>query len=589
MLYAVVLCLLLAALLTVLALRRPDSRRREWRLLAGLLAAGGLGLAGWPPRSVQLTPTPTTAILLTEGYSSDTLRRLVRQLGPTVPVWRYAALASPDTPTFRNPAALGQQLPGLRELHVLGRGLPPADVALLPPLALHVHTDALATGFVAADWQQEPELGQPWAVEGQYNSATAEPVRVRLLAAGRPRDSVQLPAGRGRFRLSFRPKAAGRAVYTLEAAGPAGRVTREPVPVQVLPNRPLRVLLLAATPSFEVRFLKNDLAAHQHAVALRTGLSRGLTQTEFLNLPNPPNLNRLTPTLLNRFQVLLTDAASLADLSAAEAAAVRRAVQSGQLGVLLLADAASTPRQLPGTGAFRLRTRPVAATGTAQRLTWPGGPAATALVPATLTTRPDVRPLIIGPNREPVAAVLRLGAGQVAVTTIIETFPWLLQQQADTYAAYWSHLLTAVRPARAVPVSVLPLATWPRPDAPLTLRATGPARGPLLVQTATTPPVRVALRQDASVGEWATATYWPAAPGWHEARLDSVRQWFYVYDSVSWQAPARADWHLAAAQSSASPATALAATSSHVTTWPRWWGYVLFLLGAGLLWLEEKL
>ncbi|MBT2556454.1 hypothetical protein J7E24_01510 [Hymenobacter sp. ISL-91] len=594
--------LLLAVLLTVLAWRRADTRRRGLRVAAGLLAAAGLALAALPPtRSRPATaPGATTAVLLTPGYSPDTLAALLARFGPGTPLWRFAPEQinpAPDTPTFRNTSAIRAKLPGLRRLHVLGQGLPAADVPALAGLALTAHADAPLAGFRQAVWEARPTLGETWTVSGSFAASQAGPVWLRLHAAGTVRDSVKLPKGSGSFRLRFTPRMAGRAVYALEARSNNQPLSREPVPVEVLAAEPLRVLLLSATPSFELRFLKNYLAGRQYAVALRNGLSRGLTQTEFLNLPNPPALGNLTPALLGRFDVVVTDAATLASLSGAETTALRVAIANGTAGLLLLADAATLPRQLPGGAVFGLQARPAAAAAMAQQLRWSQAPAsATALVPATLRSAEGLRPLVsLSAGGAAVAAGRRLGLGTVAVSTLTETFPWQLSGQAAVYEAYWSHLLGATRPPRPAALSIAPLSHWPRPNAPLTLRTTGAATGPLVVTGPNGTTVSVARRPDAQVPEWSTAPYWPAATGWHKAQIGAAQQWFYVYAPGQWQGPEQPEWQLAAAQMATTVAAAAMEASISAggaagrETWPRWWGYVLVVAGAGLLWLEEKL
>ncbi|GAB3299779.1 hypothetical protein [Hymenobacter tenuis] len=587
--YALALCLLLAVILTVVALRRPDQRRRGLRVGAGLVAVAGVWLAAFPPASSHKVPTPQAAILLTDGYSPDSLRHLLRRLGASTPLWRYQTTAtSTDTPMLSNLAALRQQLPALQRLHVVGNGLPAADALALQGLKVVTHTSA-ASGFQAATWNRQPELGRPWAVEGAFAHASG-PIWVSLHAAGAPRDSVRLASGHGNFRLRFTPKAEGRAVYWLEARREGKRIAREPVPLEVQATRPLRVLVLAAAPSFEVRFLKNYLAAHQHSVALRTGLSRGLTQTEFLNVSSPPDLGRLTPALLARFMVLVADAGALASLSGAEAEALSRAVRTGTCGALLLADSPTLPRQLPGSAAFQLQALSTAAV-TTQPVRWPEAPGAAAtLLAATLHPGPNLRALVTDARQQAAAAVRRVGMGQVVVTTAVETFPWLLQGQAATYQSYWSQLLTAVAPPQLATTSISPLDAWPHPHAPLTLRATGPTSNALTLTEPAGATIRAALQQDRYLPEWATATYWPSAEGWHQASNGTAKHWFYVFGAKQWQGPARQAWQQAVAQLTPDKqAASVAVTRTTSTSWPRWWGYALFLLAAGLLWLEEKL
>ncbi|TGD78474.1 hypothetical protein [Hymenobacter wooponensis] len=590
------LCALLAVGLSVSALRRANRSRRGWRFGAGLLAVVGLWLLAFPP-SQPLRSTATDALLLTDGYSADTLRQLLRQLGPGTRFWRYAApSASPDTSTLSNVAALRQRIPGLQRVHVLGQGLPAANLPELGSVRLTMHSSGPQAGFRNATWARTTQVGKTWAIDGFFDNAGATgAVWVRLRAAGGLRDSVQLPAGRGAFRLQFTPKTEGRAVYELDARTAAAnglRVTPEPLPLDVLPARPLRVLLLAATPSFEFRFLKDYLARQGHSVALRVGLSRGLTQTEFLN-QSAAEVGRLTPALLGHTDVVLADAASLAAVSGAEAGALQAALRNGQSGLVLLADpAAALPRTLPARTDFALELQPAKAAQEPQELRWAVASPAKALVPATLRATPALRTLVTTLRRQPVAASRRIGLGQVVVATVAETFPWVLQGRTSAYAAYWSHLLSAAAPPIAPAANILPNDPWPRPNAPLTLRASGLPMAPITVRAATGQPVRVALQQDERVPEWAEGTYWPSTGGWHRAASGGTTSWFYVFRQRQWQGPetqlrqqAAAQW-IAQTQSQTQPA--LAATTNS-RPWSRWWGFGLFLLGAGLLWLEEKL
>lgn len=592
------LCGLLAIGLSVAAFRRANRTRLPWRIGAGLLAMVGLWLLAFPP-SQRLRASTSEAVLLTRGYSPDTLRQLLQQLGPGTLLWRYAAPAtSPaDTPTLSNLAALRQRLPGLQQVHVLGQGLPATDLPELGTLRLVTHPSALQTGFRMANWARSTQVGQPWLVEGYLeNTGARSPAWVRLRAAGAVRDSVRLADGRGSFRLQFVPKTPGRTVYELDVRGSNSsglRVPAEPLPLEVLPARPLRVLLLAATPSFEFRFLKDHLARQGHRVALRTGLSRGLTQTEFLNQP-AAELGRLTPALLGHTDIILTDAASLAALSTPEAGTLAAAVRNGQSGLLLLAEpTAPLPRPLPARTDFVLELQPSKAAQEQQALQWPTAPAgAKTLVPTTLRPAAALRTLISMQQQQPVAAARRVGLGHVVVSTIVESFPWVLQGHPEVHAAYWSQLLSAAAPPVAPQATLTPETEWPRPNAPVTVRAVGLPSTSITISHATGAAARVPLRQDARVPEWATGTYWPARAGWHRAAGQGVAAWFYVFAEPQWQGPETELRRQAAARwvaQSGSQVSASGEAAMLTRPWSRWWGFGLFLLGAGLLWLEEKL
>ncbi|QNP53520.1 hypothetical protein H9L05_08135 [Hymenobacter qilianensis] len=175
----------------------------------------------------------------------------------------------------------------------------------------------------------------------------------------------------GAFRLSYVPKAAGLAVYELVARRGGQILTSEPVPVEVVPTRALRVLLLANTPSFEFKFLKNQLGTRQHAVALRVGISRGLTQTEFLNQPTH-DISRLTPSLLAHYDAVIADAGTLSTLSGGEVQQLTTALRTGGPGLIVLADAAPLPRLTPARATFSIVPVAMAASAKPQPIQWPG-------------------------------------------------------------------------------------------------------------------------------------------------------------------------------------------------------------------------
>ncbi|GAA4002933.1 hypothetical protein GCM10022408_13020 [Hymenobacter fastidiosus] len=589
-------CLLLAAGLSVAALRRANQRRRLARLGAGWLAILGLWLTAYPPQR-SLPGSSTEVILLTQGYQPDTLRRLVRQLGRGTRVWRFdATTASAAPPTITSLQAIRERYPALRRLHVLGRGLPAAALTRLDSLRLVQHTPPPFQGFTHASWNQQPELGQPVILEGVFAgraSASPAPVWLSLRGPGRLADSVRVAGRGGSFRLRYLPKTAGRAVYQLSARQGGRVLATEPVPVEVAGPRPLRILLLSAAPSFEFKFLKNHLGTQQHRVALRTGLTPGLTQTEFLNQP-AHDLTRITAPLLNRYDVVVADAGTLNAISAAEAQTLRRALQSAGLGLVVLADAAALPRATPTRASFGIVPRPASSADRPQSIAWTEGPKATALVPAALRLVLPARALVADARRQPVVATQRLGLGSVTVSVVPQTYPWILQNAAGTYQSYWSTLLRAAARPWGASDQWQVLAAWPRPHEPLPLRLISggfPPAAPTVTDASGTGRITLALEQDAALPEWKTGCYWPAMAGWHQLQVRNQSSfWFYVFAAPAWAGPENRLRQLAAQPwRTMSPPEATPAPEFTTGPWPAGWFFGLFVLAAGFLWLEEKL
>lgn len=580
----------------VLAWRRPRPRQRGLRLLAGAVAAGALWFTAFPPLR-QLPAARAEAIVLTQGYAPDTLRQLLRQLGPGTAVWAAGVTAKPaNARPLASLLTLAEQRPALRRLHVLGAGLPAADLPLLGSITARQHLDAASIGFASAYWPAHLPLGDVLQVEGAVaRLQNAGPAWVVLRAAGAGRDSVQLSAKNTTFRLRYQPKTAGLATYELLLRRPGQSMLSEPVPVEITTPGLPAVLLLASTPSFEFKFLKNYLAEAHYPVALRTSVSRGLVQTDFVNQPRLP-LDRLTPALLARYQVVLADAATLAALSTAEAQALKAAVGTGRLGLITLAEAGPLPRNAPAQADFVVLPRP-AAPASLSALTWHDAPAGEARVPlpAQLRPHPSLRPLVTGPQQALVAAAHRLGLGAVVVSTVPETFRWGLQGHTAVYASFWNQLLRAAVPPAAPAAAWHAGTRWPRLNQPLTLHlAAGalPAELPTVTPLAGGPAVRLALRQDSRLPEWSTAQFWPGAAGWYRISGPGRTAFnFYVYPAPAWPGPELAARQQAVAQlaATAAPIASTATPDTVPEPWPAGWFFGLFLLAAGYLWLEEKL
>jgi hypothetical protein len=586
-------CLLLGAGLLLAAWRRPDQRRRVPRLLASALLPVALWLAAYPPQRAGPL-TPMAGILLTEGYQPDTLRQLRQRLGAGTPVWSYGVPAPAGARPLGSLLALAERRPALRLLHLLGHGVPVADLLALGQLPIKQHQAPAFSGFREAQWSPSLRLGQPLEVAGAVvGPSGGGPVWVSLRLAGAGRDSVRLPAAGGAFRLRGVPKVAGllRATLVLRQAGRV--LATEPVPVEVGPAERPAVLLLAAVPSFEFKFLKNSLAAQGRAVALRIPVSRGLVQTEFLNQPAQP-LDHLTPALLSQYKLAVADAATFAALPAPESQTLQAAVRAGRLGLVVLAEAAPLPGSVPGRAVFGVVAQPTTGVAaTPQLLAWANAPAGLkAPLPARLQPSAALRPLATGAGGQLAAASSRVGLGTVVVSTVAETFRWALGGQAAAYDSFWSRLLDAATPPPA-PAATWQLATrWPRPQYPLALRLAGalpPAAAlPTVRPLAGGPAAPLPLRQDTRLPEWSTAQYWPGRPGWHEVRGPG-RYSFFVFDSAAWRGPELAERARALAERPATARLGGEAAGSGQLPWPVGWFFGLFLVAAGFLWLEEKL
>ena len=578
------------------AVKRPARQRLLARVLASLMAPLSLYGLLYPPVRDQPV-APSTGILLTPGYHPDTLRQLLRTIRPQPKIWRYR-VAAPAAAEVVTLAGFRQKHPAVGTLHLLGYGLPSEERRSLTNLAIRPHLSAPA-GIIFADWARKIVLGQPLVVAGQYQPAAASPVWLRLMVAGRGQDSVKLSsAGSRTFALKYTPKVAGQYVYQLEVKTVAGKLTAEPVPVTITEPAPLSILLLTATPGFEVKFLKNALANQRHRVAFRTRISRNKYQTEYLNL-NPVNIARLTPAVLNRFDVVIADPAALVALTPTERQTVQSVVAEEGTGLLVLVNELPLPA-LPLLQPFSFR-RVASLSARPRAVRWrsqtTGHPAPT--LPYAIVPTDRIKSWAWDEKAQALVAAYRYRRGQVAASLLPATYRWQLAGQKDTYQTFWTAMLTPLaRKKNLVQTWQLPSAALPHEQQPVELTladynsASGAAPVPIATVVAPDTTTPVFLKQAALVPYQYAGVYWPRQAGWHSVRTAGQAPFtFYVFGEADWQARQQAyrrtqtlAW-LAEQEPRSRPA---AVPLAPVPVLPIYF-FLLFLVAAGFLWLEEKL
>lgn len=578
-----------------LAWRRPNRQRLGWRLAASVVAGISLVLLVFPPVTQQAI-NPSAAILLTEGYNPDTLEALLQREEAKPQIYTYHTSSIAGGTSLNALVQLRQQQPGLQTLHLLGYGLPAEELEQLQGLHLQAHLSAPPAGLQTLDWPQRVKLGQAVEVNGTYN-VEANDAMLYLHAAGQLQDSVALPPDSTHsIRLRYTPKVKGRAVYTLLQKSGSQTDTLGQLPVHVEEPQPLNVLLLAATPNFEFKFLKNHLGELQHRVAYRSNISKNLNQSEWLNMPKT-DLARITPRLLQNFDVVVTEPEALQNLSPSERTALQQAVSSDGLGVLSIAAAPVKNRSTAFFTAFDVR-RVVQQESRSARASWAGTDAATATAaPYTLVNAPAISALISETGNNMLAGARKAGWGNVAMSLVPQTFPWQLEGKEQVYASYWATLLSAVAKEQ-VQEQFWQVAQpqFPQPNQPVQLIFTDYASSSMpasatVTRLADSTSINMPLAQHMHQPEKFSGDFWPRHSGWYQVQATgALPYFFFVQDSTSFSFESIANRQAATqafvASQGISPSDAALAYREEPV--PLWWFFALFVLSSGFLWLEEK-
>ncbi|OYZ59669.1 MAG: hypothetical protein B7Y19_00800, partial [Sphingobacteriales bacterium 24-40-4] len=335
--YIIILTLVLLGFLLLKEIQRKNKANLILRVAASCLAVIALIFIAIPI-TYQKKAEPkdeNTIVLITEGFQKDSLDKFknipVFTTNPAVAKGNKSVELIPDLAGF---LAMNQQL---SKFHILGYGLADQELESIQDKNLVFHLSPLPSGLQSVHWNKTIKSGERLVLSGNYRNSSDKPVKLILNGLGTNLDSVNIPAGKSEnFQLQTIPKHLDKAVYALIGITEKDSILNENVPVFVQVQAPLKVLILSSSPDFENKFLKNWLFENQYSIAVRSAISKSKFSTEFLNSTRI-NLDRITPSVLENFDVLISDPNELSALSRAENQAIQNQLSNG-MGLIMIAD-----------------------------------------------------------------------------------------------------------------------------------------------------------------------------------------------------------------------------------------------------------
>jgi hypothetical protein len=573
----IALCILLAFGFAWLEYRRVNKRYFLLRILAVVIAAAALACIALPVAyNGILTSTDNhKAILLTAGFDADSIN-------------------AADTNVVTTDAAIKKAYPkaklinGLDELsrtdqlHVYGYGLSNNELEQLDTLPFIFHPAKVPAGIINVHWNNYIKAGEALQVQGQYDNTSAQKIKLVLGGLNTGLDSVTLPANAiTNFDLNAIPKTTGRVVYTLHA----DTILQGNIPVQIAPVKPLKVLMLSASPDFESKFLKNWLTENGYAVALRSAISKGKFNSEYINIEQF-NLYELSAQTLDKFDVIIGDLSVLNGLTIAESGALKQEISDKGLGLIVRADSSGKTswiqRQFPVDKPSDKEPAPASLIINGKKSS-----AKLSYGLAHIVYQNGTQPLVKTAQERILASGIIDGAGRIVFTTLNNTYSWMLGGNKPDYTAYWSALITnAARKDDNVESDVEFLST-PYSGEPVHLKIAQGKSSPVTINGET-----AASAQDPNIPFEYNATYRPTTAGWQNLKQGDEASNWYVYS--------RQDWHAIQAVGKLSVTNKYAGThkiSDIVTKQiqqkvridvPKIYFYILLLAACTFLWIETK-
>lgn len=508
-----------------LEFRRANKKRLAWRLTASLLLVISLACLFLEPkyRTKSIGKKGIgEAVFLTPGFDKDSLAAF----GDSIRYYAADEKLMQQNPSLHiKPVFDAEDLSNENgTVHIVGSGLDDDEFDLLKNHSLVFHPTPVKEGIAAVSWAKKIRTGEALTIAGTYVHSEKTPVKLVLEGLGQRLDSQFISAAKNQtFKLQSRPKISGRGLYRLLALSGKDTLESAPIPFEVEPKRTLNVLMLASSPGFENRFLKNWLAAEGYSLALRSSISKGKTTQEFLNTAKV-SLERLSKPLLQKFDVMVADAEALKQLSGGENAVLKSAVETGGLGLIIKADSAST-----GTGIIK-RTFPVLTiqkNENVNRLFLSGKNDAVRLAGSGLAVRlqPGVQPLISNNQKHTLAAVALAGNGKQVFSTLGETYMLMLSGDKNGYHDIWTLLIgqAAKRVSQKENLWVEEPIAVKNKAAHIILESSFGGLPQVDVNG-----VKVAMAQSLQLPYRWSGVYWPQKPGWHQLQTKNGSS-FYQY------------------------------------------------------------
>lgn len=610
-----IFALVVGAGLMALEWRRAERARRWARVAAAMLAVGALMGLRW--LSIAGRGGETRAVLWTESAAAGVeVAAGVRQFAlPGVTGAPKEAVVIPDV------AYLRRTWPEIAECEIRGDGLEREELQDLAGVNL-IFNGAESVGggvrFTAIEAPTRVAPGEAWTLRGRVSGVAAGRGVVVTLeqpdGAVLARTWTATKEGVVEFEVPVAgAPTVGRFLWHLRlAAGEAPEkfLADEVIGVAVAAPELARVLVLEGAPRMDTARLRAWFATLGGKLTSRT-----LISTERFRFASSGSefaeFRTVDAALLAGYDVVLADGAAWAGLAEAERVAVREAVATRGLGVVLLADDVLVAAVRGGEDAMRddffmpWRVRPVgegdAANGARRvRLLGPLGGAVpaepVAVAPFEITLGSGQTAWLRDGQQRVVAAAVARGRGQVALSLVQDTWRWRQGERPAAFADYWGWLFAQVaRPAEADARGRWTLLTeQPTVDRRVRLRWTGraealPASANVRAEGEAAE-TTLALAQDRlESARWA-GDFWPRRAGWHRvtgaggAGLD-----FWVNAAGAWpgvRAQAKRDATAWAAENASRGVTGLSGGTGRSAA--GWVALAGFLVSAGYLWWEGR-
>ena len=569
--------------------KRENSSRLWMRMIGSVIAVISLVLLLVPVKyEVEKKDSINELVILTEGVNLDSLPKNKKIY--TVDSSLLQKKLSVKPTHIPDLAYYLAKHPQVKQVNIYGNGLASADLASIKKLQFTFHPSGFSSGIPSIYWDRKIISTHKLHVQGTYLNNLSNPVKLVLVGLGSNLDSAVIKNKESiSFSLVHMPKLIGKAVYQLIAISGKDTLSQEEIPFEVIEKPPIKLLILAKSPDFEYKFLKNWLYQNQYPVVFRSRISKDKFSLDYLNTKSI-KIDKVNQSLLQQFDLLIADDAELALLTANEKLALEKQIEQG-LGLLIrinenepisvfskkfVYSAPSTIRNK----SYRLKLM--------ENLLSP----LEIDQPLYFNLKSGNQPVVFTSDDKIMVNNMMYGSGKIMVSTIPATYHWFLNGLKMDYANFWTELInkSAKKSNNQLQYQIEP--AFPLINQQTNLHIENPESGkPISVKVESL--VLAPLQNKYMPFVW-KSTFWPNKKGWHSLKVNQQSATsFYVFGEQSWSSirdankiKANLNW---AKDQLQKPTELLEKSEKEKREVSKWWFLFLFLMSAGYLWAEGRM
>ncbi len=594
----IILCLLLLAFTCLKEWQRLNRSRLVFRLLASFFAVASFACMALPltRKITAVNVQQKQVVLLTEGFNKDSVNSFLHKHN-NIPLYAIdkdvITVSENYNIQYLSLADLASLKKKVASIHVFGYGLEKDALQAVPPSSIVFHPAKAMDGVTYVNWQHKIKTGDQLLVQGNFFNTSAEEIKLIFSGYGVNLDTAIIPANKNAgFQLAAVPKQIGKAVYALTALAGKDTLEKEPVPFETVQPGNLKILILAASPDFENKFLKSWLSQNNYALVTRTTISKNKFEKTFLNTPQLP-FKSITTSFLHDFNLVIADASELTAINKSELAAIESQVIQNGMGLIVKGDSAA------GRSFFYSKPFPVHQDSGSNHkdvsiyipVNNQYATVSAAEHPAYIRPQPGTRSLIEDKQSNSIVSSTIYGAGKLLYTTLNNTFTWMLSGNTKTYQAFWSYLLEACTAKTTTDKSWSITPAYPYVNKAVEINYAGNDAG--------TPQVQIGenfvhfIQNPDLPFQW-QGTYWPQRTGWQPVMQDNSNTfWWYAYSANDWKTMTASQRIKATFQSVGANVedSSKGVDQNMLITVPvsKKYFFMMFLCCVGFLWMEKKL